>query len=113
MSYIAVNAVAAVVSAAVAVLVPRELRHLYPIGLVWFPVAGFSSAVLSCVKRLAPWMAFVALGLNIASLALFFLAGYASVADVSVGVSGLAYALAGAAVAGWNLVHLARRLSAD
>jgi uncharacterized membrane protein len=112
-TYIVVNACAALVSASAAMLVPRELRHLYPIDLVWFPVAAFSGAALSSAKSLAPWLPLVSLGLNTASLALFFLAAYASVADATVGPLGLAYALPGAAVAGWNLRHLAAGLAPD
>jgi hypothetical protein len=112
-TYIAVNACAALVMASAALLVPRELKHLYPVGLIWFPVPAFSGAALSCAKPLAGWLSFIALGLNIGSLVLFFLAAYASLADPTVGALGLAYALPGAAVAGWNLRHLAGGLAPD
>ena len=112
-SYVAVNACAALAMASAAMLMPRELRHLYPIALAWFPVAAFLAAGLTCARPLAPWMSFIALGLNIASLVLFILAAYASIADATVGQSGLAYAVPSAAVAGWNLLYLATGLSPD
>jgi hypothetical protein len=112
-TYIVANASAVLATALAAFLVPRELRHVYPTNLAWAPVLAFSAAGLSCTRLLAPWMSFMALGLNLASLVLFFLAAYASVADASVGLSGLAYALPGTAVAGWNLRHLSTALSLD
>lgn len=94
-------------------LVPRELRHLYPTHLAWAPVLAFLSAALSCTRLLTPWMSFIAMGLNLAALVLLFLAAYVSIVDASVGFAGVTYALAGMAVASWDLRHISRGLSLD
>jgi hypothetical protein len=88
-----------------AAVMPRDVMHLYPTALIWVPAAAFCGAALSCWKLVTPWVSFVALGLNVASLLLFFLAAYASATDPRVGLVGFAYALPAAALAGWNLVH--------
>ena len=111
--YLAANGCAVLVAAIAATLVPRELRHMYPIGLVWAPVLAFLAAAFSCTRLLAPWMSFIALGLNLAALLLFVLATYASLADANVGLAALGYALPGMAVAGWDLRHISGELSLD
>ena len=112
-TYIAANGCAVVAATVAAILVPRELRHVYPTHLVWAPVLAFVAAAFSCTKLLAPWMSFIALGLNLAALVLFLLAAYVSVADANVAGFALAYALLGMAVAGWDLRHICTALSMD
>lgn len=113
LAYMVLNAGAAVATAAAAALMPGALTHLYPTMLTWAPVAAFFAASLSCWKRVASWLPFIGLGLNLACVLLFFLVGYASATDANIGPAGFAFAVPGGCMAAWNTFHLSTWHSHD